>query len=210
MAKSKKELLVELIPKTCHYSNVRTTVKPTEWDKIRFISYEAANHKCEICGDTGKNQGYKHAVECHEIWHYDDEKHVQKLIGLISLCPLCHMTKHIGRAMAMGRENFCYTQLSKVNNWTKEQIQEHVLASFETHKERSKHEWTLDISLLEKAPYNIKLKPFKNRIFEVKKYKKKPKKKKVAGAPKKVHPKAKMAAALKPKTPTTKRPPKSQ
>jgi hypothetical protein len=54
------------------------------------------------------------------------------------------------------------------------------------------------------------LKPFKNRIFEVKKYKKKPKKKKVAGAPKKVHPKAKMAAALKPKTPTTKRPPKSQ
>ena len=207
-AKSKKELLVELIPKTCHYSNVRTTVKPTEWDKIRFISYEAANHKCEICGDTGKNQGYKHAVECHEIWHYDDEKHVQKLIGLISLCPLCHMTKHIGRAMAMGRENFCYTQLSKVNNWTKEQIQEHVLTSFEVHKERSKHEWTLDISLLEKAPYNIKLKPFKNRIFEVKKYKKKPKKKKVAGAPKKVHPKAKMAAALKPKAPTNKRPTK--
>ena len=207
-AKSKKELLVELIPKTCHYSNVRTTVKPTEWDKIRFISYEAANHKCEICGDTGKNQGYKHAVECHEIWHYDDEKHVQKLIGLISLCPLCHMTKHIGRAMAMGRENFCYTQLSKVNNWTKEQIQEHVLASFEVHKERSKHEWTLDISILEKAPYNIKLKPFKNRIFEVKKYKKKPKKKKVAGEPKKVHPKAKMAAALKPKAPTSKRPPK--
>jgi hypothetical protein len=208
MAKSKKELLVELIPKTCHYSNVRTTVKPTEWDKIRFISYEAANHKCEICGDTGKNQGYKHAVECHEIWHYDDKEHVQKLIGLISLCPLCHMTKHIGRAMAMGRENFCYTQLAKVNNWTKEQIQEHVLASFETHKERSKHEWTLDISLLEKAPYNIKLKPFKNRIFEVKKYKKKPKKKKVAGEPKKVHPKAKMAAALKPKTATNKRPTK--
>ena len=209
-AKSKKELLVELIPKTCHYSNVRTTVKPTEWDKIRFISYEAANNKCEICGDSGKNQGYKHAVECHEIWHYDDEKHIQNLLGLISLCPLCHMTKHIGRAMAMGRENFCYTQLAKVNNWTKEQIQEHVLSSFEVHKERSKHEWTLDISLLEKAPYNIKLKPFKNRIFEVKKYKKKPKKKKVAGAPKKVHPKAKMAAALKPKTPTTKRPPKSQ
>ena len=207
-AKSKKQLLVELIPKTCHYSNVRTTVKPTEWDKIRFISYEAAGNKCEICGDTGKNQGYKHAVECHEIWHYDDEKHVQKLIGLISLCPLCHMTKHIGRAMAMGRENFCYTQLSKVNNWTKEQIQEHVLTSFEVHKERSKHEWTLDISILEKAPYNIKLKPFKNRIFEVKKYKKKPKKKKVAGEPKKVHPKAKMAAALKPKAPTSKRPPK--
>jgi hypothetical protein len=204
------KLTSEIVPSSCWYSNVRSNVTKKEWDIIRKKSYAAADNKCEICGDTGKNQGYKHAVECHEIWHYDDEKHVQKLIGLISLCPLCHMTKHIGRAMAMGRENFCYTQLSKVNKWTKEQIQEHVLASFEVHKERSKHEWTLDISLLEKAPYNIKLKPFKNRIFEVKKYKKKPKKKKVAGAPKKVHPKAKMAAALKPKTPTTKRPPKSQ
>jgi hypothetical protein len=27
-----------------------------EWDKIRFISYEAANNKCEICKETGKTQ----------------------------------------------------------------------------------------------------------------------------------------------------------
>lgn len=208
-AKSKKQLLVELIPKTCHYSNVRTTVKPSEWDKIRHISYESANNKCEICGDTGKNQGYKHAVECHEIWHYDDEKHIQKLIGLISLCPLCHLTKHIGRAIAMGKDKICHVQMSKVNKWNQEQILEHILASFELHKERSKHEWELDISMLEKEPYNIVLKVLKKRIFEVKKYKKKPKKKKVAGEPKKVHPKANMAAALKPKAPTSKRPPKN-
>jgi hypothetical protein len=49
----------------------------------------------------------------------------------------------------------------------------------------------------------------KERVFEVKKYKKKPKKKKVAGAPKKIHPKAKLAAVLKPKTAiANKRPPK--
>ena len=35
----------------------------------------------------------------------------------------------------------------------------------------------------------------KKRIFEVKKYKRKPKKKKVAGETKKVHPKAKLATA---------------
>ncbi len=207
-AKSKKQLLVELIPKTCHYSNVRTTVKTEEWDKIRNISYQAAGHKCEICGDTGKNQGKKHNVECHEIWEYDDVNHIQKLIGLISLCPNCHMTKHIGRAIAMGAEKVCYIQLAKVNKWSMEQIQKHILESFETHKERSKHEWLLDISLLEKEPYNIKLKAFKERIFEIKKYKKKPKKKKVVGEPKKVHPKAKIANALKPKKTGQKRPPK--
>ena len=66
--KSKPKLLIELIPKTCHYSNVRTTVSKQEWDKIRFISYAVADNKCEICGDVGTNQGYKHNVECHEIW----------------------------------------------------------------------------------------------------------------------------------------------
>ena len=105
MAKSKEPLLsIELIPSTCHFSNVRTTVKAKEWDKIRLMSYKSAGNKCEICGDTGKNQGYKHNVECHEIWEYDDKNHVQKLIGLISLCPTCHQVKHIEIGRASCRE----------------------------------------------------------------------------------------------------------
>jgi hypothetical protein len=183
-------------------------VPTKDWDKIRRLSYASANNKCEICGDSGKNQGFKHAVECHEIWEYNDENYIQKLIGLISLCPYCHLTKHIGRAIAMGKEKICHIQMSKINNWTPKQIQEHILTSFEQHKERSKHQWDLDISILEKEPYNIKLKDFDKRIFEVKKYKKK-KKKKVPGAPKKIHPKAKIAAALKPKPIGNKKPPKN-
>jgi hypothetical protein len=187
-AKSKKpKLEIELIPSTCHFSNVRTTVKPKEWDKIRYISYEAAGHKCEICKNVGTDQGYKHAVECHEIWEYDDVNHIQKLVGLISLCPICHQVKHIGRAIKMGRYTICVRQLGIVNKWTREQIDAHVAESFEIYKERSKHEWELDISLLEKAPYEIKLKKTTKRIFEVKKYKKKRKKKKAT--PKKATPK---------------------
>ncbi len=173
MATKKPKLTIELIPKTCHYSNVRTTVKTAEWDKIRFISYEAANHKCEICGDIGKNQGYNHNVECHEIWHYNDKTHVQTLTGLISLCPKCHQVKHIGRAIAMGNADEAYNHLMRVNKWTPQQVETHILESFETHKERSKHEWELDITILEKEPYNIKLKKTKKRVFKIKKYKKK-------------------------------------
>jgi hypothetical protein len=174
---SNKKLTVELVPKSCWWSSVRTTVKPAEWDKIRFISYEAANHKCEICGEIGKNQGYKHNVECHEIWEYDDENKIQKLKGLISLCPICHQVKHIGRAIAMGRHKDAYSQLMKVNKWTLQEVEQHVLASFELHKERSKYEWDLDLSILTEEPYSIKLKNFKTRIFKVKKYKKKYKRK---------------------------------
>ena len=193
-----KLLTVELVPKTCWWSSVRTTVKKEEWDKIRFISYEAANHKCEICGDTGKNQGYKHNVECHEIWEYDDENKIQKLIGLISLCPTCHQVKHIGRAIAIGKHQEAYNQLAKVNKWTKQQVEQHILESFEIHRERSKYEWDLDISILTEEPYEIKLKNTKKRIFEVKKYKKKRRRSKA---------KAKKARAKKS---TNKRPPKKR
>jgi hypothetical protein len=206
-AKQKKQLLVELIPKTCHYSNVRTTVKPSEWDKLRFLTYDAANNKCEICGETGKKQGYKHEVECHEIWEYDDENHVQKLTGLIALCPFCHLTKHIGRAIATGREKICYVQMSKVNKWTQEEIKQHILESFETHKQRSEHEWGLDLSILTQEPYNIKLKATKKRIFEVKKYKKRPKKKSSSGT-KNPHPKERINNLLKGVKQPNKRPPK--
>lgn len=205
--KSKPKLTVELIPSTCHFSNVRSTVTPAEWDKIRFISYAAADNKCEICGSNGTLQGYKHKVECHEIWDYDDLNHVQTLTGLISLCVFCHQVKHIGRSIAIGKQAVCFQQLAKVNKWSQKEIEEHISSSFQLHKERSKHQWTLDLSLLTTEPYNIVLKKTKERIFEVKKkYKKKPK---VAGAPKKVHPKAKLAAALKPKPTSNKRPPKS-
>lgn len=207
--KSKPKLLVELIPTTCHYSNIRSTLTTQQWDKIRKLSYQAAGNVCEICGDNGLNQGYKHRVECHEIWNYDDENKIQILGGLISLCPICHQVKHIGRAIAMGKENDCFNQMAKINKWTREQIQEHIVESFKLHKTRSKHKWVLDLSLLSKDPYNIELKENTERIFEVKKYKK-VKKKKNPNAPKKIHPKAKIAAVLKPKKSTNKRPPKKR
>lgn len=178
-AKSKTpKLTIELIPSTCHFSNVRTTIKKKEWDKIRFLSYEAAGHKCEICKSIGTEQGYKHNLECHEIWGYDDENHTQKLEGLISLCPICHQVKHIGMAIKMGRFGRCVKQLAIVNKWNREQIDAHVAESFEVYKERSLHEWTLDLSLLNGPPYELNIDINEERIFEIKKYKKKRRKKK--------------------------------
>ena len=173
----KPKLAIELIPSSCHFSNVRTMIPKKDWDTIRFSVYKNAQHKCEICGGNGIDQGYKHRVECHEIWDYDDENKVQKLVGLISLCVVCHQVKHIGRAMAMGRKQQCFKQLARINKWTLAQINEYIRVSFEKHLERSKFQWTLDISMLNEEPYSLGLKLGQKRIFEVKRYKKKRKKK---------------------------------
>lgn len=175
--KIQTKLEVELIPTTCHYSNVRTTVKPKEWDKIRFITYEKAGNKCEICGQTGIEQGYKHRVECHEIWKYDDKRKVQKLIGLIALCPVCHQVKHIGRAFAIGKQPEAFRQLEEVNEWNTKQVLEHVAEAFEINKERSQHNWKLDITYLNNPPYDLELAAKPKRKFK-KSYKPKRKRKK--------------------------------
>jgi hypothetical protein len=148
MSKYNLKLTIELVPKTCWYSNVRSNVTKNEWDIIRKKSYELANNQCEICGDVGKNQGVNHNVECHEIWEYDDLNKIQKLIGLISLCPYCHKTKHAGLAQMNGEENIVINQLIKVNNITRKDAIDYINDSFTIWRERSKHEWTLDISVL--------------------------------------------------------------
>jgi len=139
---------VELVPATCWYSNVRSLLPTKEWDRLRKISYEHANYKCEICGGSGLDQGYRHPLECHEIWSYDDKTYIQKLDGLVSLCPYCHMCKHIGRANAMGNQSIAFKHLEEVNSWSHKKVVTHIAEQFELFKERSKHEWKIDLTIL--------------------------------------------------------------
>lgn len=146
---SEYKLTIELVPKTAWYTNVRSNVSKDEWDRLRKKSYALANNVCEICGDTGKNQGYKHNVECHEIWRYDDTNKEQTLTGLISLCPYCHKCKHPGLAQINGELNIVLNQLMKVNNISKSDAEKLLADAFSTWRERSKYEWTLDISYIQ-------------------------------------------------------------
>jgi len=72
-------LTIELVPKGQWGSNLRSELSTKDWDTLRRESYHLASYKCEVCGGVGP----RHPVECHEIWHYDDAYHVQRLDGLI-------------------------------------------------------------------------------------------------------------------------------
>jgi len=135
------KLEVELVPKTCFYSNVRNTVSDSKWDKIRKKAYKDADYKCSICGADDVK------LSCHEVWDYDDENHVQHLKGFQALCKSCHMIKHAGFSMhtVKGKKKFDRDKLiehfCKVNECSKEEFLNHEKRAFETWEERSKHEW---------------------------------------------------------------------
>lgn len=153
MAKKKRKrknpkLTVELVPKTCWYSNIRTTLPTKEWNRLRKAQYAKAEFKCEICEGSGLDQGYRHALECHEIWTYDDNKKVQKLDGLIALCPKCHMTKHFGRSSAIGKQAEVLKHMEVVNGWDHKETVTYIAECFDVYTKRSKENWKLDIGIL--------------------------------------------------------------
>jgi 5-methylcytosine-specific restriction endonuclease McrA len=144
------KLTIELVPETSFYNNVRSAVTSTEWNVIRRKCYKKAGNVCEICGDKGTKQGRKYSVECHEIWEYDDILHIQKLTGLIALCPKCHQVKHVGLARINGKEPDVIRQLMKVNKITATEADNYIIESFKIWEKRSDKQWTVDISYLEK------------------------------------------------------------
>lgn len=143
------KLTIELVPQTCWYSNVRSNVSKTVWDSVRKASYRKANNVCEVCGETGLAQGFRHKLECHEIWDYNDSKKIQSLKSFISLCPLCHKVKHPGLAGIKGETELVINQLVKVNNISRNQAEAYLRESFRIWEARSQFEWTLDLSYLD-------------------------------------------------------------
>ena len=138
-------LTIELVPKTAWNINVRSEVSDSEWNRIKKLTYRKANYICEVCGGKGK----KWPVECHEIWNYDDETHIQTLKGLIALCPQCHQVKHIGLAQIKGKYEEAKRHLAKVNGYSNKESEKYIRKQFELWTSRSKYEWTLDCSWLE-------------------------------------------------------------
>lgn len=146
------KLTIELVPASSWFNNVRAVLTKAQWDILRKKVYSEAYNTCQICGGIGP----KHPVECHEIWHYDDTKLIQKLEGMTALCPNCHMVKHIGLAGIQNRGEQALKHLMKVNKMTKKEAEDYILKSFEKWGERSSKTWKLDIDHLKVYGIDIK------------------------------------------------------
>lgn len=141
-----KMLIVQLIPKPLWGVAGREAVGRSMWDKARKRCYKEADYVCEVCGGKGP----KHPVEAHELYLFEDHKIT--CVGLIALCPDCHMSVHPGRCNCLGRDVYLRARkhLADVNWLTEQQAQEYYEECFEEWRELSKiQHWETDFSWLE-------------------------------------------------------------
>ena len=147
------DLFVDLIPSTCWFTNVRSCIHPSDWDRVRKYVYERVNNCCECCGVDTKKE--KIQLEAHERWYYDKENETQKLMRIIALCSNCHQTTHIGLAGIKGKSDEAKQHLCKVRKFTLEECEKHIKEAFSIWNERNKFDWELDLTLI--TSNNIKL-----------------------------------------------------
>jgi len=140
------KLTIDLVPKGCWGQNLWSMLPTPIWDSIRKECYHKAGGRCEVCSAEGVQ------LQCHEVWHYHSIDRVQKLIGLLCLCPKCHQVKHIGRSVRRAREgelkwadlvsHFC-----TVNNCDYEDLVGHYEGAIDLMEVRDRiPDWKLDLT----------------------------------------------------------------
>jgi hypothetical protein len=142
-------LFVDMIPRLCWFTNVRSCVTPRDWERLARMVYGRARQRCEACGAEADRAGRR--LEAHERWAYDDLSGVQALRRLICLCSPCHLATHLGYANVTGRTDEALAHLCRVNGWDEGRAYAHVYASEKVWTERSGRVWTLDLTMLTDA-----------------------------------------------------------
>lgn len=146
MGSVKRFLDIELVPRSTWYKNVRSAVSKQAWKDFRMLYLKS---QCQYCG-------YKGILHLHEIWRYDDDKHIQTLTGFVTLCNMCHHVKHLGLAGMLGqRGDIDYREVVKhycrMNECTEAEFVQDRDEAFALWEKRSSCEWTFDLTYLEEA-----------------------------------------------------------
>jgi len=142
------DLFVDLVPNTCWFSNVRSYIHPSDWDRVRNHIYERTQYICECCGINTKINSVNGQLEAHERWNYNEENKVQKLMRIVSLCHQCHQSTHMGLAGVLGKRKEAESHLKQVCNFSDEQVKIHISEAFALWRKRNENDWELDITLI--------------------------------------------------------------
>lgn len=151
-------LFVDLVPRSCWFTNVRSSVATSDWDRLRVMVYRRADYRCEVCG-AHRDPGRGNYLEAHERWAYGANRPTQTLTRLICMCTRCNTATHFGLAQLRGQEAAAQAHLMAVNGWDAGETDAHIAAAFDVWAIRSHINWDLDLSMLGSTGVHITAAP---------------------------------------------------
>ncbi|WP_307399694.1 hypothetical protein [Paenibacillus anaericanus] len=142
-------LTIELIPRSSWDNNLRSALTPWQWHKLCKYFYESVNHTCEICGAI-KGEEFSR-MYCHEVWEYNEDTKIQKLVRLEVLCFKCHAVKHFGLSEALDwiDEKTLIKHFININGVNKKFFHGYYEDCFEVWRKRNNIDWIVDVGDIE-------------------------------------------------------------
>ena len=136
------KLQIDMVPRESWGTSLRNGMPRSRWDQLRKQVHAQNGGKCQICGATEK-------LHCHEIWKYNLKAKQQKLIGLGTICNMCHHVTHFGRSVKLAYEGHLdidavVAHFMKVNGCDLTTFDKHQEKAFALFMKRSEYEWRID------------------------------------------------------------------
>ena len=151
-------LFVDLIPTSCWFTNARSCLAPTDWERVRAMVTRRAGQRCEVCA-AERDADLHRWLEVHERWAYDEDTGVQRLVRLICLCTDCHLTTHYGFAEVVGRDEQAFAHLMRVRACDRDAADAHIEEATALWQQRSARTWELDLRVLTDAGVTVAAPP---------------------------------------------------
>ena len=139
------KLRVESIPAGTWGLSLANRLPKEEWNDIRQSIYKGAGYRCEICGEDNA------ILHCHERWAFrktGKNKGVQRLVGLVCLCSLCHDCTHFGRSTQVYGKDYVEVlmkHMQDVNGISKDKLLVYLEEAKRINYERADIDWTVKI-----------------------------------------------------------------
>ncbi|PCJ28102.1 MAG: hypothetical protein COA97_02165 [Flavobacteriales bacterium] len=160
---------ISLIPAKNWGENLRRYYSAYEWNGIRYDTEAEADYKCTICGSDERE------LHCHEIWKYDDDNCIQKLVGLQMVCEYCHHAIHWGALQEIDNTGKLIEKVKqhflRINNCTEKEFVKHKKEAFILFWKRTDKNYEVDFGdyeinneQIEKAELKSKYNYFKSLL----------------------------------------------
>lgn len=151
-------LFIDLVPRSCWFTNVRSCVSRPDWERLRRMITARAGQRCEICRRPADRDA-RRWLEAHERWSYDRATMTQALRRLICLCTDCHRVTHFGLATVQRRDTQALRHLCAVTGFSRQDASLLIEAAFEAWAERSRFTWELNLDMLTGAGITVRRPP---------------------------------------------------
>src|SRR5260370_25968 len=129
------KLTLELIPSTAWLHSLHRYLTDKAWTNLRQSILDKNGTSCSVCGATNVR------LDCNEQWEFDDKTHIQRLVGLVMLCQMCHLTVHMMERGSITNDVLA-EHFMKVNGCSREEFEVHYQQCLEEQARREFDQYT--------------------------------------------------------------------